>query len=115
MKITVAWLPLLAFGALQFALGEAHELVHTGLGRLLCGCWGSRDFNVWSLCATCDHAPLRNLAATYAGPLFTFAMMWWGYYLLAPSNPVTPSPNGRWALRWCLPTCPSLAYSARCS
>jgi hypothetical protein len=88
MRIKFAWLPLLAFVTLQFFLGEAHELVHTGLGRLLCGCWGPRDFNVWSLCSTCDHAPLRHLAATYAGPLFTFALMWWGYYLLAPNHSV---------------------------
>jgi len=88
MNIKAAWFPLLAFVALQFFMGELHELVHTGLGRLLCGCWGVRDFNVWSLCVTCDHAPLRNLAATYAGLLFTFAMLWWGYFLLAPGKPI---------------------------
>ncbi|TGE03826.1 hypothetical protein [Hymenobacter fodinae] len=88
MKIRFAWWPLMAFVALQFFLGEAHELVHTGVGRLLCGCWGPRDFNVWSLCATCEQAPLRTMAATVAGPLFTFAMMGWGYRLLAPQNPI---------------------------
>lgn len=85
MKITLTWPSLLAFVALLFFMGEAHELVHTGLGRLLCGGWGTRDFNVWSLCANCGRA--QNLAATFAGPLFTFAMGWWGYFLLDPRNP----------------------------
>ena len=88
MRLTFTWSALLAFVALEFFMSEAHELVHTGLGRVLCGCWGPRDFNVWSLCASCAHAPLRNLAATYAGPLFTFAVMWWGYHLLKPGNSV---------------------------
>jgi hypothetical protein len=35
MKIAFTWRPLLVFGSLLFVLGEAHELVHTGLGRLL--------------------------------------------------------------------------------
>lgn len=86
MRIALTWSSLLAFIALNFFLGEAHELVHTGLGRVMCGCWGTRDFNVWGLCDTCAHAPLRQLAATYAGPLFTFAVMWVGYYLLKPGN-----------------------------
>ncbi|MGI4885492.1 MAG: hypothetical protein ACRYFR_11090 [Janthinobacterium lividum] len=88
MKITLTWRALLAFGALVFVLAEAHELVHTGLGRLLCGAWGTRDFNVWSLCAACATGrPFTNLAATLAGPAFTFAVGWVGYWLLGPRQP----------------------------
>ncbi|MGI4833073.1 MAG: hypothetical protein ACRYFK_06375 [Janthinobacterium lividum] len=86
MKIILTWRSLLAFVALLFASGEAHELVHTGLGRLLCGCWGTRDFNVWSLCAACAHRPLTQLAATLSGPLFSFALMWVGYFLMGPRH-----------------------------
>ena len=85
MKLRPTWKSLLAFVALLFFMGEAHELVHTGLGRLLCGCWGPRDFNVWSLCASCQTGHVwTNFAATWAGPLFSFAMGWWGYFLLSP-------------------------------
>lgn len=87
MKILFTWRSLAAFLALLFCLAEAHELVHTGLGRLLCGCWGTRDFNVWSLCATCANKPLPNLAATLSGPLFSFALMWVGYWLMAAGRP----------------------------
>ena len=86
MKITLTWRSLIAFVALLFFLAEAHELVHTGLGRLLCGCWGTRDFNVWSLCESCAHKPLQNLAATLSGPLFSFAVMWMGYFWLSPRH-----------------------------
>ncbi|AMR27644.1 hypothetical protein A0257_11425 [Hymenobacter psoromatis] len=86
MKITLTWRSLAAVAALLFLCGEAHELVHTGLGRLLCGCWGTRDFNVWSLCDACAHKPLQNLAATLSGPLFSFALMWVGYFWLAPRH-----------------------------
>ncbi|WP_223652047.1 hypothetical protein [Hymenobacter psoromatis] len=88
MRITLTWRSLAAFIALLFVAGETHELVHTGLGRLLCGCWGTRNFNVWSLCESCAHKPLQNLAATLAGPLFSFALMWAGYFLLAPRHSV---------------------------
>ena len=89
MKIVLTWRALLAFGALVFVLAEAHELVHTGLGRLLCGGWGPRDFNVWSLNAACATGhPYTNLAATLAGPAFTFAVGWVGYWLLGPGQPV---------------------------
>ncbi|NML66026.1 hypothetical protein HHL22_12505 [Hymenobacter sp. RP-2-7] len=97
MKITLTWRSLLAFGALLFVASEAHELVHTGLGRLLCGCWGTRDFNVWSLCASCDHRPLVQLAATWSGPLFSFALMWLGFWLLGPRQSAR-----RWSLGFAL-------------
>lgn len=88
MKLTLTWYSLLAFVALLFFMMEAHELVHTSLGRLLCGGWGKRDFNVWSLCDACAIGRPWNLAATFAGPVFTFAMGWWGYFLLDPRNSV---------------------------
>ncbi len=72
---------LCAFALLTFALAEAHELVHTTLGRMLCGAWGTRDFNVWSLADGCRSEPIYYLP-TYAGPVFTFAMIWLGAGLL---------------------------------
>ena len=45
---------ILTFLALTFVMHEAHEIVHTTIGRLICGCWGQRDFNVWGLCGDCS-------------------------------------------------------------
>ncbi|MFC4636113.1 hypothetical protein ACFO3O_19560 [Dokdonia ponticola] len=75
-----------AFLALLFIMHEAHEIVHTSIGRLLCGCWGQRDFNAWGLCDTCAVSQDLGFMATLAGPLFSFSMMWWGVSLLKQTN-----------------------------
>ena len=72
---TPRWLVATAFLAL--VMHEAHELVHTATGRTLCGAWGARDFNVWSLAPGCD-----TWVPTLAGPLFSWLVMWTGVLLL---------------------------------
>jgi len=69
---------IISFIALIFVMHEAHEIVHTTVGRLICGCWGQRDFNLWNLCENCIEQHPFALAATFAGPLFTFLMIWIG-------------------------------------
>jgi len=71
-----------AFLGLLFVMGEAHEIVHTAVGRLLCGCWGPRDFNVWGLCEGCSEEVSFAILATIVGPVFTFGVIWWGFALL---------------------------------
>ncbi len=61
---------------------ELHEVVHISIGRILCGCWGPRDFNVWSLCEGCQENQSLWWLATLAGPVFSFGMMWLGMWLL---------------------------------
>lgn len=70
--------PLIAFFFLMILLGEMHELVHIFTGYSFCGCWGARDFNVWSLCEGCRDANPWAILATFAGPIFTFALIWLG-------------------------------------
>ncbi len=77
---------IIAFIALIFVMHEAHEIVHTVVGWLICGCWGERDFNVWGLCEGCiDKHPIA-LVATFMGPLFTFCMIWLGGSYLKSNN-----------------------------
>jgi hypothetical protein len=64
---------------------ETHELAHTGVGRLICGCWGKRNFNVWRLCEGCGDHPLAILA-TYGGPFYSFAFFWIGYWLMTKTS-----------------------------
>lgn len=65
-----------------FTMHELHELAHIFTGRLICGCWGTRDFNVWDLCPDCLQRHPLSILATLAGPVFTFIMLWAGWYLL---------------------------------
>lgn len=74
---------VIAFFALTFLMHEAHEIAHTAVGRLICGCWGIRDFNVWELCKNCEQQHPISIIASFTGPAFSFLMMWIGYILLS--------------------------------
>lgn len=86
MKIKLSIGFIIAFIALRFIMHEAHELVHTIVGRMICGCWGSRDFNVWFLCEDCYELNQLAVLSTFAGPVFTFFMIWIGVALLADKS-----------------------------
>lgn len=60
-----------------------HELVHHFAGFIVCGEWGYKTFNFFS--TACDNSRI-TLLATYAGPLFTFIMMWVGAAWLKREN-----------------------------
>jgi hypothetical protein len=87
MKIKLTPAYIFTFLLLTFLLAELHEIAHTAIGRLICGCWGKRDFNEWSLCASCDSNPL-GFISTMTGPIFTFAMAYWGASLLNKNNSI---------------------------
>ena len=82
MKIALTARNSTALVALSFLMQETHELAHTFVGRLICGAWGRRDFNVWGLSRNCTNDEPLTLLATFAGPAYTFSVIWIGYYLL---------------------------------
>ena len=67
---------------LSFLMQETHELAHTGTGRLICGGWGDRNFNLWTLSPGCWDGNSLSVLATWAGPAYSFAVMWAGFVLL---------------------------------
>jgi len=84
-QISFSWSALIAFLAFSFVLAEMHELVHTNVGYLLGGCYGERDFNGWGTCeATRAHS--LSYLSTLSGPIFTFIVMWLGYWLIRRAN-----------------------------
>lgn len=85
MKIKITFKFIVAFLALTFVMLELHEIVHTTVGRIICGCWGERDFNAWEICESCRNSKLAWLS-TLAGPIFTFIMIWIGSSYLKISN-----------------------------
>jgi hypothetical protein len=86
MKLKLTPLFVLTFLALTFVMHEAHEIVHTSIGRLICGCWGQRDFNEWELCEGCAETKPISIISTFAGPLFTFIMIWIGTFLIGKNK-----------------------------
>lgn len=85
MKLNISGKYLVAFLALCFVMFETHEVVHIVTGRLICGCWGERNFNVWGLCDGCSEAKPLSVLATFAGPIYSFALIWLGSYWLRKS------------------------------
>lgn len=82
LQIQVTFKNLALFLFFFFLMHELHELAHIFTGRVICGCWGTRDFNVWDLCTDCIRQKPWAIVATFAGPIFTFAMLWIGRYWL---------------------------------
>lgn len=80
MKIRITWRYCVAFYCLVMLYVSLHELVHHFAGALICGDWGYKTFNYFET-ACSDENPARFIA-TLAGPVFTFAMMWVGAWML---------------------------------
>lgn len=68
----------LAFYAVIMLHVSMHELVHHFVAAIICGEWGTKTFN--SFHAACKE-PV-SLIATYAGPFYSFAMMYVGAHWL---------------------------------
>jgi hypothetical protein len=60
-----------------------HELIHHAAGYLIFGDWGVKTFNYFETACENDK---KSLAATYIGPMVTFAMMYFGMNLLKTGN-----------------------------
>lgn len=87
LNIKITWKYLLAFFALTIVCGELHEQIHIQTGRLICGGYGERDFNAWRTAADCA-APAWAFLATLVGPLWSYAVMWTGAFLLIRAKSV---------------------------
>jgi hypothetical protein len=86
MKLKLSFGYIIAFLLLTLVMLELHETVHITTGRIICGGWGSRDFNVWNLCKNCSIHHANSWVATLAGPLFSFMLMWAGMFLMYSIN-----------------------------
>jgi hypothetical protein len=82
----------IAFVALLFVHNELHEIAHTATGRVICGAWGQRNFNTWRV--ACDELRPVLVLVPLAGLVFSYGLMWLGYYLLRPRYSVTKQSVG---------------------
>lgn len=83
ITIKITWKYCLAFYFLAMLYSSLHELVHHFVGFVVCGAWGYKTFNYFR--TACEASPITYLA-TYAGPVFSFLMMWVGAYMLRKNN-----------------------------
>ena len=90
MKPVSAFCAIIGLLLLQIVCLEFHELGHHIVGRLICGCWGTRDFYNWILCGRCESKQAMMLA-TAAGPLMNIILCWISVLFLISSDPVKKS------------------------
>lgn len=81
IKLRITWKYCLALYFMAMLYSSLHELAHHFTGYLVCGKWGYKTFNYFS--TACEDKPDNmSYLATYAGPLYTFIMLWIGAWLL---------------------------------
>jgi hypothetical protein len=85
MKPRFSWRHAVALYALTLLMCEAHEQAHIQIGRMICGCYGERDFSLWATCEACGAEHLAPIASL-AGPLFTYTVIWLGSWLVATAG-----------------------------
>lgn len=84
MHLSLSWRYGLALFCLTGVCGTAHELIHHVTAFAVCGCWGYKTFNSYDVCSGCTTP--WTLLATLAGPVFSFAAMWWGWALMGRAS-----------------------------
>lgn len=83
VRLTVTVKYCIAFYCMTMLYASLHELVHHFAGYFICGDWGYKSFNYFS---TACEGTRKSWYATYAGPLFSFAMMYVGMAFVRPSS-----------------------------
>ncbi len=79
VKLKITFKYCIALYCITMLYASLHELVHHFAGYLICGDWGYKSFNYF---ATACEGEAKSWLATYAGPVFSFLMMYVGMYLL---------------------------------
>jgi hypothetical protein len=82
MEPTLSGRSIVAFLSLTILCGTSHEFAHHFTAAAICGCFGFKTFNSFHFCDGCTSLHPGHYWATLAGPIFTFALMWWGLYQL---------------------------------
>lgn len=80
MRIKITWKYCLAFYCMTMLYVSFHELVHHFVGAVICGDWGYKSFNYFE--TACSDENKWQYLSTYAGPVFTFIVMWIGAWML---------------------------------
>jgi hypothetical protein len=80
MKIKISVAYLISFFALIFVIHELQDWMHVMVGEWICGCWGTKGFDAWTMC---DHSEVSGSILAFvwlAGPIVIYTIIWiaWG-------------------------------------
>ena len=103
-KVQISAAFLVAFVAMRHILHELHEFGHMTAARLLCGGWGTRDFNnVASIPSGCNVTTGIDLAVALAGPMVNYVGVWVGVLLIRSGRTTSKTTWGLALIFACLP------------
>jgi len=86
MQLKLTWQYALAFMAFVFVFGQLHGVMHLVNARSICGVPGTQiDFNLWTASDSCAGNP-QVWMATLFGPVFSYIIMWVGFFMLLSKN-----------------------------
>lgn len=83
IQLSLSWRYCVALYCVVMLYSSLHELVHHFAGYAACGAWGYKSFNYFS---TACEGTVKSWMATFAGPAFSYAAMWAGWWLLARAS-----------------------------
>jgi len=79
---------LVGFIALIFFVHECHDWAHFVAARLICGCWGIKSFDNWTLCDNCTGDSHSQVWIWFAGPLVTYIIVWLAWWLMSRNHTI---------------------------
>jgi hypothetical protein len=95
---------LAAFVAMRHILHELHEFGHMTAARVLCGGWGTRDFNnVASIPTGCNVTEGIDLTVALGGPMVNYVGVWVGALLIGKAKTTSQTAWGLALIFACLP------------
>ena len=102
--VTLSGAFLISFVALRHIFHELHEFGHMTAARLLCGNWGTRDFNnVAPIPAGCEVTSAGAVTVALAGPVINYIGMWIGAWLIWRAKSASRAAWGFALIFACLP------------
>ena len=86
MKITFSFSFLIAFLSMLFLIQELHDWAHVFTANWLCGCFGTKTFDNWTLCDHCEVTGNVLVLVWLAGPVINYFLIWLAWSLMRRRN-----------------------------
>lgn len=83
MKIKFSATYLLAFLSMLFLIQELHDWAHVFASEWICGCFGTKAFDIWTTCDNCEASGRILVLGTLAGPALTYSLVWIAWSLMS--------------------------------
>jgi hypothetical protein len=92
IKFSASYIP--AFLSILLLSQEGHDWAHVIAARMICGCWGIKAFDNWTVCTSCLASVKQQVLIWIAGPAATYLIIWLGWWMMRRKNSATQKAFG---------------------